>query len=73
MGRVSASANAVATTCQLLAPPLGAAIAEWRSVGFVFVVSGAILALVGIAVLIMRLPVKADPESVDPSLTQSTA
>jgi MFS family permease len=73
MGRVSASANAVATTAQLLAPPLGAAVAEWRGVGFVFVVSGAILALIGVAVLVMRLPLKEDPESAKPGLTESVA
>ena len=73
MGRVSASANAVATTAQLLAPPLGAAVAEWRGVGFVFVVSGAILALIGVAVLVMRLPLKEDPESAKSGLTESVA
>ena len=75
MGRVSASANAVATTCQLLAPPLGAAIAEWRSVGFVFVAAGAILALIGVAVLLARVPIAADAdaESGGPGLTSSAA
>jgi MFS family permease len=73
MGRVSASANAVATTAQLLAPPLGAALAEWQSVGFVFVLSGAVLALIGISLLLMRVSVKPDPESADPSLTKSAA
>jgi MFS family permease len=73
MGRVSASANAVATTAQLVAPPLGAAVAEWRGVGFVFVVSGAILALIGVVVLVMRLPLKEDPESARPGLTESAA
>ena len=73
MGRVSASANAVATTCQLLAPPLGAAIAEWRSVGFVFVTAGTILALIGVAVLLTRVPIAADTETGDPGLTGSAA
>lgn len=54
MGRVSASANAVPTIFQITAPIAGAAVAAWQSVGFVFAVSGAALAGLGLIVVILR-------------------
>ncbi len=57
MGRVSTSANAIPTGLQMFAPIAGAAVAEWQSIGFVFAVSGAALALLGIAVTAARVPV----------------
>ncbi len=57
MGRVSASASAVPTVFQVFAPIVGAAIASWRSVGFVFAVAGGGLALLGVVMLILRTPV----------------
>jgi len=60
MGRVSTSAVALPTVCQLLGPIVGAALAEWQSVGFVFAVCGAGLALVGVVVWIVRPPVGVD-------------
>ncbi len=57
MGRVSASASAVPTVFQVFAPIVGAAVAEWRSVGFVFAGAGGALALLGVVMLILRVPV----------------
>lgn len=60
VGRVFATANGVQTVFQLLAPPLGAAIAELLGVGFVFAVGGGALALLGLAVLFIHPQVKAE-------------
>jgi MFS family permease len=57
MGRVSATASTVPTACQLLAPIVGAAVAAWQSVGFVFVTAGGALALLGLVVVVVRVPV----------------
>ena len=57
MGRVDTSMGVLPTACQLFAPLVGAALAAWKSVGFVFTVAGAALAAVGIVVLILRPPV----------------
>jgi MFS family permease len=57
MGRVSTTANALPTVCQLFGPIAGAAVARWQSVGFVFAVAGGGLALLGVIVLIVRPPV----------------
>ena len=54
LGRVSASANAMQTTCQLIAPPLGAAMASLWGVGTVFAVTGGALALVGVGLMFIR-------------------
>jgi hypothetical protein len=50
MGRVSSSAEGVQTTFQLMAPPLGAALAELYGVGVVFGAAGLALAIVGVCV-----------------------
>src|SRR4051794_5933124 len=47
MGRVSTTANSVPTAFQMFAPLVGAALAEWRSVGFVFALAGGALAAPG--------------------------
>ena len=60
MGRVDTSWAAIPTACQLFAPVLGAVVASWQSVGFVFAAAGAGLALVGVVVLIVRPPVGLD-------------
>jgi len=57
MGRVDTSIGALPTACQLFAPLVGAALASWKSVGFVFTVAGVGLAAVGVVVLILRPPV----------------
>jgi MFS family permease len=61
VGRVFATANGVQTVFQLLAPPLGALIAEFLGVGFVFATAGAALAVLGLAVLLIHPKVKAEP------------
>lgn len=57
MGRVSTSATSLPTGLQMLAPIVGAALAEWQSVGFVFTVAGAALVVLGSGVLAARVPV----------------
>jgi MFS family permease len=57
MGRVSATANAVPTVLQLVAPVLGAALAVWQGVGFVLTVAGAGLVVLGAIVFAVRPPV----------------
>jgi MFS family permease len=57
MGRVSASAGAVPTVFQVFAPIVGAAVASWRSVGFVFAAAGGGLAALGVVMVILRMPV----------------
>jgi len=52
MGRVFATADGVQTVFQLLAPPLGAALAGLYGVGIVFGTAGAALALVGLLVML---------------------
>ena len=55
MGRVAATANGLQTTCQMIAPLIGAAIATWLGVGVVFAASGIGLAALGIVVLLIQL------------------
>jgi MFS family permease len=64
MGRVAAAASVVQTLCQLVAPPLGAVIAEVYGIGVVFTAAGSGLAVVGLAVLLARPALAASPETV---------
>jgi predicted MFS family arabinose efflux permease len=57
MGRVSTSATSIPMVAQLFAPIVGASLAAWKSVGFVFTAAGCGLALLGVVVLILRPPV----------------
>ncbi|WP_447041460.1 MFS transporter [Streptomyces sp. DSM 118878] len=52
IGRVTSTANAFPVLLQLAAPPLGALLAGWFSVGFVFRMAGAALCVVGVVVWI---------------------
>lgn len=52
IGRVTSTANAFPVLLQLAAPPLGALLAGWFSVGFVFRTAGAVLCVVGVVVWI---------------------
>ncbi|MBI3964000.1 MAG: MFS transporter [Chloroflexi bacterium] len=52
IGRVSATANAVQTALQLVAPPSAAVLTEWLGVGFVFAGTGTALAVLGLIVLL---------------------
>ncbi len=54
IGRVSATSAAIPTVFQLLAPIVGAAVARWQSIGFVFATAGGALALLGVLVLSVR-------------------
>ncbi len=73
MGRVSASAGAVPTVFQVFAPIVGAAVASWRSVGFVFAVAGGGLVVLGLVMLVLRLPVGVgvDDATVEAAIEQS--
>ncbi len=57
MGRVSTTATSIPTGFQMFAPIFGAALAEWQSVGFVFTLAGGALAVLGVGVLLSRVPV----------------
>lgn len=59
LGRVFATAGGIQNAVLLMAPPLGAALAELWGVGFVFAAAGVALALLGLAVLVLRPPVAA--------------
>jgi len=54
VGRVTATAGAVTVALQLAAPPIGAALAAWHGVGFVFASAGAALAGLGALVVAGR-------------------
>lgn len=58
MGRVFTTSQAIPTAFQVAAPIVGAAVAEWQSVGFVYVASGLGLAALGLVVVLIRPPVK---------------
>jgi MFS family permease len=63
MGRVSSAANSLQTTFQLLAPLIGALIANSLGVGTLFSASGILLALLGTILLSIRF--KSDPPQPD--------
>ena len=73
MGRVFASANGLQTIFQLAAPVLGAALAEIVGIGFVLAVFGLGLAVVGLAVLLIRPPVGEGHRDVESSVETSPA
>jgi len=66
MGRVAATAQAIPTTLQLIAPVLGAAVATAVGVGWVLLVSGSALAAVG-AIVFLAGPSVGGHERVAPS------
>jgi MFS family permease len=51
MGRVMGAAHSLETAVQLLAPPIGAAIAQVWGVGFLFAASGASLVAIGLSLI----------------------
>ena len=69
MGRVSTSSQAIPTVFQVAAPLVGAGVAEWQSVGFVYAVAGSSLAVLGVIVVLIRPAVGAamhdDDDSAD--------
>lgn len=54
LGRVFATAGGIQNAFLLMAPPLGAALAELRGVGFVFTAMGIVLVLLGMVVFFLR-------------------
>jgi MFS family permease len=63
LGRVSATANGLQTTFQILAPLIGAVLAAQLGIGFVYVVAGIGLAILGAAVLRFGLERRIDAET----------
>jgi MFS family permease len=57
MGRVSATASSIPTVVQLVAPLVGAALAEWQGIGFVLTLAGGGLLALGLIVLMLRPPI----------------
>jgi len=66
MGRVSNTAGALPTAAQVAAPLVGAAVAAWQSVGFVFAVAGGGLAVVGGVMAALRPAVGVDVPGGEP-------
>ncbi|MFI0777012.1 MFS transporter [Streptomyces sp. NPDC021212] len=64
-GRVTAIANAFPVLLQLAAPPLGAALAGWSGVGFVFLTAGPALAALGAVVWLYGMRVRLRGEHSD--------
>jgi MFS family permease len=56
LGRVSATAVALYTTTGLAGPPLGAFLAQRVGVGMVFVLTGGAITLLGLLLVVLRLP-----------------
>jgi hypothetical protein len=54
LGRVFATAGGIQNAFILIAPPLGAVLAELWGVGFVFTAAGIALALLGLVVFFLR-------------------
>jgi hypothetical protein len=54
LGRVFATAGGIQNAFLLMAPPLGAMLAELWGVGFVFTAAGIALALLGLVVFFLR-------------------
>jgi MFS family permease len=73
MGRVFASASGIQTVFQLMAPPLGAVLAEIWGVGFVFTAAGIALALLGLVVFLLRPDVAPKASEDDAGLQTSAA
>jgi MFS family permease len=73
MGRVFASADGIQTVFQLLAPPLGALLAEQWGVGPVFVLAGGLLGLIGLTVFLLRPVVNTASDSTEPNLETNAA
>ena len=72
LGRVFATAGGIQNAVLLLAPPLGAVLAELWGVGFVFTAAGIALALLGLVVLFLR-PAVATPAATEHAVVQTSA
>ena len=72
LGRVFATASGIQNAFLLLAPPLGALLAELWGVGFVFTAAGIALALLGLLVFCLR-PAVATQAATEKAAVQSSA
>ena len=73
MGRVFATAGGIQNAFLLIAPPLGAVLAEFCGVGFVFAAAGIALALLGLVVFFLRPTVATQAATEDAALQTSAA
>jgi hypothetical protein len=71
LGRVFATAGGVQNALLLMAPPLGAVLAELWGVGFVFTAAGIALALLGLVVFFLR-PAVATQAATENAALQTT-
>lgn len=72
LGRVFATASGIQNALLLLAPPLGAVLAERWGVGFIFTAAGSALALLGLLVFCLR-PAVATPAATEQAALQTGA
>ena len=72
LGRVFATAGGVQNAVLLVAPPVGAVLAELWGVGFVFTAAGIALALLGLVVLFLR-PAVATQAATEHAALQTSA
>lgn len=72
LGRVFATAGGIQNAALLIAPPLGAVLAERWGVGFVFTAAGIALALLGLAVFFLR-PAVATPSATEHAALQTSS
>ena len=72
LGRVFATAGGIQNAVLLLAPPLGAVLAELWGVGFVFTAAGIALALLGLVVFFLR-PAVATQAATEHAAVQTSA
>ena len=68
MGRVSSTSYSLPTIAQLAGPIVGALLAEWQSVGFVFATAGSALGALGVVVFVLHPPVGVGVGAADPVL-----
>lgn len=73
LGRVFATAGGIQNAFLLLAPPLGAVLAEFWGVGFVFIAAGIALALLGLVVFLLRPAIATQAATENAALQTSAA
>lgn len=73
LGRVFATAGGIQNAVLLMAPPLGAVLAELWGVGFVFTTAGIALALLGVVVFCLRSAVATQAATEKAALQSSAA
>ncbi len=73
LGRVFATAGGIQNAVLVMAPPVGAVLAERWGVGFVFITTGIALALLGLVVFFLRPTVATQAATEDAALQTSAA